>query len=80
MPRKKRKPKAATKLWTNSRKSYLKLYKIADDKETLTTFWVKEGENPIEVARNAIDNTTPPSKLEKFKKGGGFMNYKITPA
>ncbi len=80
MPRKKRKPKEVTKLWTNSRKSYLQLYKIADDKETLTTFWLKEGENPIEAARSAINNTTPPSKLEKFKKDGGFMNYKIIPA
>ena len=80
MPRKKRKPKKATKLWTSSRKSYLKLYKIANDKETLTTFWVEEGENPVEVAKNAINNTTPHSKMEKFKREGGFMNYKITPA
>ena len=34
--------------------SYLDLYKIYNDEETLLTFWVAEGESAVEIARKSM--------------------------
>ena len=74
---KRKKQKFSTRIWTNGKRSHLDLYKLQNDKETLLTFWVPEGVKPITLARKYVDTLLNQQKRDKFRKGQGFMEYRV---